>query len=434
MQAGRRSAHQALVKLFQAIGRASLREDIQDSHSGNMALKLEGNDGRPLMAVTATGSQKGDLRASDIRFLPMTGAGFQAQGASRESLVHAQILKLKAVRASLHVHAKDLMIMTLDDEHRPAAPQAFVPLDPLGFFHLKGTVPVEWVEVPSGSKEMAAVLSSRLAASPAVVIQAHGAFTRGRTLEEAFFHACLANNAGYVVRLLEKLKRNVDRLRAKARARPESFFDLRLSAYDSSSGLIFGQVRGEVRAEFAATGARFFESRLSPFHTGSASVRAGSSMIFAPQVSRPRDLPGPLLKLPLGAGEENGFEARRHKALYAAHDFQALLHCYLPEAEALARGADPTAGGPAESLRPIDAEGRYLYPMVPVVPPGVETEELGRLLQEYKMVVVRGGGVWAAGYRDLAEALHHPSSLRDICLYRIGAFERGLNLKRLESF
>jgi ribulose-5-phosphate 4-epimerase/fuculose-1-phosphate aldolase len=292
---------------------------------------------------------------------------------------------------------------------------------------------VEWVEVPSGSKEMAAVLSLRLAASPAVVIQAHGAFTRGRTLEEAFFHACLANNAGYVVRLLEKLKRNVDRLRAKARARPESFFDLRLSAYDSSPGRIFGQVRGKVRAEFAAAGARFFESRLSPFHTGSASLRAGSSMIFAPQVSRPRDLDGPLLKLPLGAGEEDAFEAGRHKALYAARDFQALLHCYLPEAEALARGADPTAGGPAESLRPIDAEGRYLYPMAPVVPPGIETEELGRLLQEYKMVVIRGGGVWAAGYRDLAEALHHPSSLRDICLYRIGAFERGLNLKKLES-
>jgi len=28
--------------------------------------------------------------------------------------------------------------------------------------------------------------------------------------------------------------------------------------------------------------------------------------------------------------------------------------------------------------------------------------------------------------------LHHPSSLREICLYRIGAFERGLDLRKME--
>ena len=434
MRSGHRPEHDKTVKLFQAIGRASLQADVQDSHSGNMAMKLEGKDGRAFMAVTATGSQKGDLQASDVCCLRLTETDFQAHRASRESLVHARVLSLDGVRASLHAHAKELMIMTLDDGQRPAAPQAFVPLDPLGFFHLKGLIPVEWVEVPSGSKEAAEVVSSRLAASPAVVIQAHGTFTRGRTLAEAFFHACLANNAGYVVRLLEKLKANVDRLRADARARPESFFDLRLSAHDPGKGRGAGQVRGDVRAEFVRTGARIFESRLSPFHTGSASMRAGNNMLFVPQASCPRDLNEPLPSLPLEAGEEDSFEAARHKALYAAHDFKALLHCYLPEAEALARGTDPDTGGPPERLKPIDAEGRFLYPTVPIAPPGVEIEELGRLLLKYKMVVVRGGGVWAAGRRSLSEALHHPSSLRDICLYRIGAFERGLNLKRLESF
>jgi hypothetical protein len=57
---------------------------------------------------------------------------------------------------------------------------------------------------------------------------------------------------------------------------------------------------------------------------------------------------------------------------------------------------------------------------------------LVRLLHDYKVVVVRGGGVWAVGAQSLSEALHHPSSLREICLYRIAAFEQGLDLRRME--
>jgi len=431
MRPGRRKEYDQTVRLFQAIGRASLAVDIQNSHSGNMAVIFREPGGREIMAVTATGSQKGDLEAEDIRFLPMKETDYQSQGASRESLVHARVLNLKDVRASLHAHAKDLTIITLDDEPKPHVSRPFIPVDPLGFFYLKGLVPVEWMEVPSGSPEMAEVVSSRLALSPAVVIQAHGTFTRGRTLEEAFFHACLANNSAYIIRLLEKLKVDVESLRAEAQARPEFYFDPRLSVYEIG-GRVTRWTHGEDGAEFVKASARLFESRLSPFHTGSASMRFGENLLFAPQASRPRDIGGPLRRLPLGAGKGDSFEAGRHKALYAAGDFRALLHCYLPEAEALARGADPDTGRPAERLTAIDAEGRYLYSHLPIVAPGVETAELGRLIAEHPLVVVRGGGVWASGQRALSEALHHLSSLRDICLYRIGALERGLDLRIME--
>jgi hypothetical protein len=66
------------------------------------------------------------------------------------------------------------------------------------------------------------------------------------------------------------------------------------------------------------------------------------------------------------------------------------------------------------------------------VPPDVETGRLIHLLHEYKVVIVRGGGVWGVGMQSLSEVLHHPSSVREICLYRIGCFERGLDLKKLE--
>ena len=73
-----------------------------------------------------------------------------------------------------------------------------------------------------------------------------------------------------------------------------------------------------------------------------------------------------------------------------------------------------------------------MYLVVPVLPPKADMETLIRNLHDYKVVVVRGGGVWAVGGQSLSEVLHHPSSVREICLYRIGAFEQGLDLRKME--
>ncbi len=423
-----------VVKLFQSIGRASLLCDIQNSHSGNMALKIRGAGGREVMAVTASGSQKGDLEPGQICFLPLPATDLRSSRASRESNIHARILSLAGVSASLHAHTKDLLVATLDDEPKPNLPRPFVPVDLLGFTHLKGLIPVDWARVPSGSAEMAGIVSSRLAAYPAAMIQAHGVFTRGGTLQEALFHACLANNSGFIVRLLEKLKVDVDRLRADIQNDPAACFDFQPHPYEAGSepGCEFEEEE-ETRAEFIKTGARIFESRLSPFHTGSLSARRAKHMLWAPQASMPRGLPGPLLRLPLDPQPNDGPEISRHKALLAGSDFQTLLHCHLPEAEAQAHWVDPATGRPAERITAIDAEGGFLYPVVPVVPSGTKTDDIIRLLQDNKMVVVRGGGLWAAGRQSLSEVLHHPSSLREICLYRLGALERGLDLRKMES-
>ena len=98
----------------------------------------------------------------------------------------------------------------------------------------------------------------------------------------------------------------------------------------------------------------------------------------------------------------------------------------------LANFVYPGEEKPDERIVPIDAEGSFLYLVVPVVPANVDTTKLVELLHDYKVVIVRGGGVWGAGAQSLSEVLHHPSSVREICLYRIGAFERGLNLRALE--
>jgi ribulose-5-phosphate 4-epimerase/fuculose-1-phosphate aldolase len=426
-------ATEDILRLFQSVGRASLLYDVQDSHSGNMAIRHRDEAGNEWIVITATGSQKGDLDPSQICFLSPSETDFGYYKASSETDIHARILSLPGVAASMHAHTKDLTIVTLDNEPKPNTPAPFVPIDPLGYTILGGIVPVDWVAVPSGSPEMARIIPERLAEHPATVIQTHGTFVRARTLKEAFFLISVANNAGYVVRLAKKLGIDVAGLRRRIQAAPEVAFSYPPSAYvvEGDDVCDFPQER-EILHEFHKAGARVFESRLSPFHTGSMSVRGVNSLLYAPKASMPREIGGPLLEVPLDEQAADDTELRAHKQVYHESDFQTLMHCYVPEAEAMSRFVYPGETEPLTRIIPIDAEGSFIHLAIPVVPPKTEVGELVRLMQDYKIVVVRGGGVWASGGQSLSEVLHHPSSLREICLYRIGAFELGLDVRRME--
>ena len=422
-----------VLRLFQTVGRASLLYDIQDSHSGNMAVRHRDESGNEWIVITATGSQKGDLDANQICFLSPTETDFGYYKASSETDIHAGILALEGVGASMHAHTKDLMIVTLDDEKKPNRPAPFVPVDPLGYYHLEGLVPVDWVEIPSGSAEMARIIPDRLARYPATMIQTHGTFVRARSLKEAFFLASVANNSGYVVRLLRRLRVDLAALRKKIQAEPAAALSYPLPPYtvDDDQVCDFPEEK-EILHEFRKAGARIFESRLSPFHTGSMSVRGVKSMLYAPKASMPREIGGPLRQVSLEIQSGDPRELAVHKEIYQQSDFQTIIHAYVPEAEATAHFVYPGDSEPLRRVVPIDAEGGFLYLVIPVVEAKTAVPELVRLLHDYKVVIVRGGGVWAVGAQSLSEVLHHPSSVREICLYRVGAFEQGLDLHRME--
>ena len=422
-----------ILHLFRSIGRASLTYDIQDSHSGNMAIRSVDESGAEQIIITATGSQKGDLDASQICFLSATETDYGYYKASSETDIHQRILNIPGVRASMHAHTKDLAIATLDDSEKPNKPPDFVPIDPLGYYHLGDHIHVDWVAVPSGSPEMAEIIPRRLAEHAVTVIQGHGAFARGRTLKEAFFLQCVANNAGAVVRAARALDVDVEALRHKVKTDPGSFFDYPPPPYavEGDEANDFPE-ETEILKEFHKAGARIFESWLSPFHTGSMSVRGVSELLYAPKASMPRDIGGPLLKVPMRPDSSDSADLALHKTIYAETDFQTIMHCYLPEAEAHSYFRYPGEEGLSDRIVPVDAEGSFMYLVIPVVPPKPDAETLIRLLHDYKVVVVRGGGVWAVGHQSLSEVLHHPSSLREICLYRIGAYEQGLDLRKME--
>ena len=427
------TATEEIFRLFQAVGRASLLADIQDSHSGNMAVKVKGEDGSDVIVITAAGSQKGDLEPEQICFLSATETDYGYYKASSETDIHQRILRLPGVGASMHAHTKELAIATLDDEPKPARPPDFVPIDPLGR-HVRGErVAVDWFAVPSGSPEMAETVPWRLAGRPVTTIQGHGTFARGRTLQEAFFLLAAADNAGKVVNAARRLKVDVEGLRAGMLARPSGFFVRPPDPYavEDDEACDFPE-ETEILKEFRKAGARIFESFLSPFHTGSMSVRGVGDLLYAPKASMPRGLPGPLRRRPIRPEGTDSPELALHKAIYAESDFQTVMHCWLPEADAHAYFRYPGEKTAADRIVPVDAEGGFQYLVIPVLPADAGPEALIRGLHDYKVAVIRGGGVWAAGHQSLSEVLHHPSSVREICLYRIGAFERGLDLRRME--
>jgi ribulose-5-phosphate 4-epimerase/fuculose-1-phosphate aldolase len=433
MSAGTWKGSDELVRMFQAIGRASLLCDIQDSHSGNMAVRWTDERKRERIVVTASGSQKGELERDDICFLSPDETDYGYYKASSETDIHAGILALPGVRASMHAHTKDLVIAALDDRPKPEAIPPFVPADPLGYHHLGGVVPVDWFAVPSGSPEMTRILPERLSRHVLTLVWGHGAMAKGRTLQEAFFRLCVANSSGIIVRQMEKLGVDVEALRRNIQAAPEEHFSSLPDAYEiADDDRCDFPEEEEILGEFAKTGHRIFESRLSPFHTGSLSVRGVEAMLYAPKASMPRDIGGPLLRVPITAMPEDRPEMGLHKAIYAESDFQTILHCYLPEAEAQAHAPARDGAGPVDRIIPVDAEGGFFYLSVPVLPARFDVDALIRVLHDYKVAVVRGGGVWAVGSQALSEVLHRPSSLREICLYRMGALERGLDLGKME--
>ena len=426
-------ANEDLIHLFQTVGRASLLYDIQDSHSGNMVMRWKDEDGEERMAITATGSQKGDLEPEHICFPSLNETDFGYYKASSESEIHAKILALHGVNASMHCHTKDLIIDTLDDDKKPNQPEAFYPIDPLGYYHLEGVIPVDWFALPSGSPQMAKVIPERLSRHPVTLVQAHGAFSRGRTLKEAFFLQCVANNSGYIMRMLKKMNVDIEDQRKKIKLDPQTQFSYPPDEYiiEDDDTCLFPQEE-ELVKEFHKTGARIFESRLSPFHSGTISIRGVNAMFYAPKASMPREIGGPLLEMPLRLEKDDSKELEIHKTIYAETHFQTVCHCWEPEAEAHAHFRYPGETQGLERIIPIDAEGSYLYLVIPVIPAKHDTDKFLELLHDYKVVVVKGGGVWGVGSQSLSEVLHHPSSVREICLYRIGAYERGLDLRKME--
>ena len=426
-----------IFKKIKAIGRAALTADLENSHSGNIAIKVNDKAGRECLAITATGSQKGELSPDKICYPTLKSTNFGHYKASSETDIHARLLQIPGVNASMHGHTKWATVVTLDNEDMPKVNprKPLKPVDSLGMRYLN-EIPVDWFSVASGSKEMTDTISDRLTRHNACMVQAHGTFARGTDIEEAFFHLGLTEHAGHVIYLSDLLGVNLTEARKEAE-KLEAWLNEALPPYSTEmNGMVDFADEEDTVELFLTQGFRIFESRYSPFHTGSMSMRITGSLLYAPYAAMPRDLAGPMLELPLkerdDAEKRWGWDLEMSKTIYRETPLKALVHCYPSETQAMALAHMRETEKGMSKIIPIDAEGGFLYPSVPILPPRPDPELLCRALLDYRMAVVAFGGVWAGGDQSLGEALRHVSSIKDICFYRIMAKSRGLDPAKME--
>ncbi len=427
---------QAIFKKIRAVGQAALTVDIENSHSGNIALKTADSSGREFLAITATGSQKGELTEDKICYPDLYRTSHGHYKASSETDIHSRILKIPRASASIHGHTKYATVVTMDDDPMPKQNprDPMLPIDALGARYLD-VLPVDWFAVASGSKEMTDGIYDRLLEHPACMVQLHGVFARGASIEEAMMYLTVAEHSGRVIFYSQILGVDIN----WARQQVEGLKDLLHKALPDFTVQHDGRVDFKDEPDtadlFLTQGFRCFESRYSPFHTGSMSIRGSSSMLFAPKASMPHGLPGPLLELPINEDlppQMQATEYNLHQTIYKNTPLKAILHGYVSEAQAIALSLMAQSPEGKGRVIPIDAEGGFLYPSVPVLSPDPDPDELCRALLDYRIAIVPFGGVWSAGEQSLGETVRHLSSIQDICYYRIMARLKGLSLSTME--
>jgi methylthioribulose-1-phosphate dehydratase len=162
--------------------------------SGNFSAVL---DREPLrLAVTPSGSFKGDLQAGQIlemdeRAAPITGRA--AARPSAEALLHVEIVRGCGAGAVLHTHS--IWSTVLSDLHAPAGGLAIE-----GYEMLKGLEGVsthehrEWLPIVENDQDiprLATIVRAMLSRSPHLhgfLLRRHGMYTWGADLRQAVRH------------------------------------------------------------------------------------------------------------------------------------------------------------------------------------------------------------------------------------------------------
>lgn len=410
---------EVLVSLFQKIGRASLEAGLQNSHSGNMAcLWIDKRSHQFKVAITKSGSQKGDLKPEDILFFHR--ADKSVPQASSELVVHRAILNLDKVKASLHAHAKEIILLTLALAEKRKGKIYLFPFDPLGWVYLR-SIPIIRVKKPYGSPELAQAVAQQLRQYPVVAVCGHGLFSRGQTLTEAFFYAQIADVSASIIRHVNLIKGRGDqqeRLIAERRKNlfcPPPLYDPNWEKWDGSKRNQKKVLDKAELDELAKTRNRLFQARLSPFFTGSLSWKCKQKMIFVFPASTPEYIEIPLA-LHDSFSEATKEERYWHQLIYERTSALAVIRAFMLEAEVIAWDF-VSPKDKIKYFQPIDVEGRVLHPRIPVLEPPVEAKNFIDLLKKYELVIIRGGGVWTLSPFSLSKALHHLSSLKDSLHY-----------------
>jgi len=181
-----KKVEKSMIAYFQKIGWAAYVAGLEDTHSGNMSIRI-GNR----MLITRRGAMLGFLNDYDIIEVGLEKNDCGISLASSETGVHRAIYKETTGLAIVHAHLINAVILSL-------IYQEIVPIDVEGSYTIK-KVPVISFEFGSGSQEMEKEIPKYLKDNKIVVIKGHGAIAIGETLEEALYYNSVLENSCKVI-------------------------------------------------------------------------------------------------------------------------------------------------------------------------------------------------------------------------------------------
>ena len=384
---------EAVEQMIQ-VGRAMLDMHLQNTHSGNISMRTDGG-----MLITRSGSMKGRLSPEDIVRLDISKSGPDELRASVETGTHRGVLRFAG--AVVHAHSVPAILLSF-------LGNSIDPVDFLGMRLLK-SVPVLEFDNPIGSVEMERDIPPVLRKAPAMVVKTHGPFACADDLLQALR---LVSVLDFSCKILWQMNLH--------EARQPVGMDYPSWQAGSEPDDLNTITDHAVYENFEQACAILFDMGLSPFMTGSMALRNERTMSWSTGACLPPYFQPAVSEISLNGSSEHFFKRLFQRVFRETHARAAIFaHCW----EAALQGLLVAETGQA-SFSPIDAEGRYLYPVVPVIQTGDEVEEILSAAAENRVVLVAGMGVLAIG-ESFPDALRHVSAMKNICAIKSGITMRG---------
>lgn len=191
-----------VIERFQHVGDALYRRGLQNSHSGNLSVKVGDR-----LLITRRGSQLGYLEKGDIVETGLENDDSGIALASSEVGVHRAIYKNTNALAVVHSHQIAATALTfLQDE--------IIPIDVEAGYILR-KVPIVNVKEGSGSKEMEEKIPQALKDYQIIMLKGHGSFAIGDHLEEAWHYTETLQNAARIISMVKMMGGDIEELEQK---------------------------------------------------------------------------------------------------------------------------------------------------------------------------------------------------------------------------
>lgn len=160
-----------LVDEFSRTGRILFTGGLNNSHSGNMSVRLGDK-----VVITRRGSMLGELTAHDLVDVGLARDDSGIALASTEVKVHRAVYTATSHLAIVHTHPRTAIAFSMERDF-------IIPVDEEGRYYFK-RIPVLVIKASIGSDDLERELPAMLKDYPVVLVRGHGAFAVGGNLEE----------------------------------------------------------------------------------------------------------------------------------------------------------------------------------------------------------------------------------------------------------